>query len=57
VQLRALLRELTDNRLVAEMHAVEVADGRDTTAMPGLQIVQTADELHVTVSLPERRLE
>ncbi len=57
MQFRALLRELADNRLVAEMHAIEVPDGRDAAAMPGLQIVQTADELHVNVSLPERRLE
>src|SRR5690606_7786530 len=38
------LRQLTQYRLVTEMNAVKRADGGDTAAMPGTQVMQTANE-------------
>src|SRR5690606_29938356 len=38
------LRQLTQYRLVTELNAVKRADGDDTAAMPGTQVMQTANE-------------
>lgn len=36
-----------DDRPVAQMHPVEIADGGHATVMTGAQVMQTADQLHV----------
>ena len=50
-QFRATFRQLPQYRLMSQMHAVEIADGRHTTAVAAPQIVQTVDQLHDNVIL------
>ena len=51
VQCLRLLGQLADNRLMAEMYAVEVADRGHTTAMTRPQVVQSANEFHETENI------
>jgi len=37
---------LRENRLMTEMHPVEIADGGNATMMPGTEIVLTANKFH-----------
>jgi hypothetical protein len=51
----SLLTQLPENRLVAEVHTIEISDGGDAAMVAFFQVVETADQSHWNPSNHEKR--